>query len=142
MTHIVVLGTPQPGGSKRAFRSGNRVLVTDSNPRAAQWKRAVAEAAIESGAVMEDGPVSVRMVFYVARPKSHYGTGRNSERIRPGAPQFPESRPDVLKLARPVEDALTGIAYRDDSQTVSLTLEKRYGTPERVEIWISPAPKE
>jgi Holliday junction resolvase RusA-like endonuclease len=47
-------------------------------------------------------------------------------------------KPDVLKLARAVEDALTGILYRDDAQIVTEVLRKRYGDPPRVEIRLSP----
>jgi Holliday junction resolvase RusA-like endonuclease len=44
------------------------------------------------------------------------------------------TRPDVLKLARAAEDALTGIVWRDDSQIVHETLAKVYGEPERLEV--------
>jgi predicted short-subunit dehydrogenase-like oxidoreductase (DUF2520 family) len=40
----------------------------------------------------------------------------------------------VLKLARGVEDALTGIVWRDDAQIVVEHLEKRYGSPARCEV--------
>ena len=45
-------------------------------------------------------------------------------------------RPDVDNLAKPVEDALTGIAYRDDSQIARLCVSKVYKEPEGVEIVI------
>jgi Holliday junction resolvase RusA-like endonuclease len=43
----------------------------------------------------------------------------------------------VLKLARAVEDALTGVVWRDDAEIVAEGLAKLYGTPERVEISIT-----
>ena len=46
---------------------------------------------------------------------------------------------DRLKLARAVEDALTGIAYKDDAQTITGGVSKWYcqpGTQPRVEITI------
>jgi crossover junction endodeoxyribonuclease RusA len=36
----------------------------------------------------------------------------------------PASRPDIDKLARAVLDALTGVAFRDDSQVAKLDLLK------------------
>ncbi len=138
-THTVeftVIGRPQPAGSKRGFpMKGRGVRIVDANPKAAPWKAAVAHAARQAydGPLMR-GPLSVSMTFYVKRPKGHYGTGRNAERLRPSAPSDPTVKPDVLKLARGTEDAMTGVVYADDAQTVSLTAEKRYGEPERAEI--------
>ena len=40
----------------------------------------------------------------------------------------------LLKLTRAVEDALTGLVWRDDAQVVDEVLSKRYGAPERVEV--------
>ena len=40
----------------------------------------------------------------------------------------------MLKLARAVEDALTGIVWRDDAQIVDEQLSKVYGEPARVEV--------
>lgn len=40
--------------------------------------------------------------------------------------RLPTVKPDLDKLARSVLDALTGVAYEDDSQVCKLTLEKVY----------------
>lgn len=141
---LTVYGTPQAAGSKRAFswrakdgRSGTN--VTDANPKARPWKDQIAQHVGEAWGVTTpplDGPLKIRFTFYAQRPTGHYGSGRNSDRLKPSAPPYPTSRPDALKLARAVEDALSGILYRDDSQIVTELLEKRYGTPERVEIQV------
>jgi Holliday junction resolvase RusA-like endonuclease len=138
---LTVFGTPEAAGSKRAFgwqakdgRSGTNVV--DANPRAAGWKKQVAQHAGEAmeGRELLEGPLKVRLTFYRKRPAGHYGSGRNAHVLKPSAAPYPTSKPDALKLARGVEDALTGAIYRDDSQIVTELLEKRYGTPERVEI--------
>ena len=49
-------------------------------------------------------------------------------------PPFPTARPDLLKLARAVEDAIQSVVYRNDSQIVDEVLHKRYGEPARVEV--------
>ena len=46
-------------------------------------------------------------------------------------------RPDLSKLIRATEDALTGIIYADDAQIVDIHAKKEYGLPERVEVTIS-----
>ena len=74
------------------------------------------------------------MVQYRPRPSNHFGTGKNAGVRKDSAPYFPIVRPDVLKIARGIEDALTGVIYRDDSQIVDEHLMKRYGEPARVEI--------
>jgi Holliday junction resolvase RusA-like endonuclease len=135
---FTVYGKPQPAGSKRAFRTKRGgVAVTDDNPKAKPWQTAVAETALEQwdGSLLE-GPLALRVIFYVARPKGHYGSGRNSAHVRPSAPPHPITRPDTSKLVRAVEDALTGALWRDDAQVVTQTALKRYGTPERAEVWI------
>lgn len=149
---FTVLGLAQPAGSKRAFaiRNGRGeivtrengapvIAVTDDNPKGKQWKSRVADAAraAYSGPLL-DGPLKVEMRFIVPRPKGHYGSGRNASFLRESAPEFPTVKPDVLKLARATEDALTGVIWRDDAQTVILGLTKEYGEPARCEVLIRP----
>lgn len=140
-----VSGKPEPAGSKNAFVPLNRktrepfrrpnggvvVSVIDNNPKAKGWQAAVADAATAAMAGREptSGAVSVVLTFRVARPKGHFGSGKNEEVLKGSAPKWPVSKPDVLKLARAVEDALTGIVYVDDSQIVVETLRKEYGDP-------------
>lgn len=147
---FVVYGEAAPAGSKRGFVRGGRVMITDASARSRPWKAQVTDAAIEAmgftlvadkdGKVipMFDEPVVVAMTFHVARPKSHFGSGKNAGQVKASAPTRPTTKPDLLKLARAVEDALTQICYRDDSQIVDERLSKWYGDPPRVEITIRP----
>jgi Holliday junction resolvase RusA-like endonuclease len=142
---FTVLGKPEPAGSKRAFtnpRTG-KAMVVDANKNAAPWKQQVAGAARvafydEAGhrrpSALLEGPISLSVRFYVKRPRGHYGTGKNADRLRRSAPRYPTTKPDATKLLRGVEDALTGIVWRDDAQIVDQYVAKRYGTPERCEI--------
>lgn len=136
--YLTVYGTPAPAGSKKAVPMGKaRWGVVDANDKAKPWKREVTQAAgramEDSGTQLLTGPLEVRFTFYVRRPKGHTGV----RGLKPSAPPFPTTKPDALKLARGVEDALSGVVYGDDAQIVTELLEKRYGTPERVEIEIS-----
>jgi Holliday junction resolvase RusA-like endonuclease len=130
---FTVYGIAQPAGSKRAFynKSAGRVIVTDDNKRARPWKAEVADAAqaVVDGELLA-GPLSLELTFVVPRPKGHYGANG----VLPSAPSHPIVRPDVLKLARGVEDACTGIVWRDDAQIVIETLRKEYGEPARCEV--------
>jgi len=139
--HFHVHGKPEPAGSKKAYVVNGRALVTDANPRAKSWKQEVVRAALEAtnvpiNPVFHTGAVFLRMRFTLRRPKAHY---RADGSLRADAPEFHTLRPDALKLARGTEDALTGIVYRDDSQTVVVSW-KVYGEVEGVEVWASPIP--
>jgi Holliday junction resolvase RusA-like endonuclease len=142
---VRVLGHPQPAGSKTAFQhpKTGRIIVKDAAKNSRPWKQQVAGAAANDmelrGLEMFDGPLRVELAFVLARPKGHFGTGRNAHVLRPSAPVFPVTRPDVDKLSRAVLDALTGVVWRDDAQVVVKTARKAYGAPERVEIRVWPA---
>ncbi len=142
MIEFTVYGKPEPAGSKRAFtvmRKSGKIgaTVSEANPKAASWKSLVIDAARKaySGPLLR-GPLKVAMTFVFPRPQGHLGTGRNAGKLKPNAPAFRITRPDVLKLARGTEDALTGIVWADDSQTVRLVLEKRFGGKASAEIRI------
>lgn len=149
---MTVEGHPEPAGSKRAMpiyagKAGAKTLVMrgkspmiavmDANPRSAQWKKDVAWVAKsiyrEPPAT---GPLAVRMVFYRERPKGHTNSKGDLNKQGRSMP-YPTPKPDVLKLARGVEDALTGIVWEDDAQIVEEHISKRYGIPERVVVLVS-----
>lgn len=123
-----VPGIPKPGGSKRAFvipKTG-RAIVTEDCKGSKDWRTAVAFAATEKIPAWFPGPLRVTFVFYLPRPRGHYGTGRNAPGIRASAPDYPAVRPDTSKLVRSTEDALKGIAWGDDSQIVQQIASKEY----------------
>jgi len=65
------------------------------------------------------GPLSIHLVFSMQRPKS----------LKKSI-QFNTKRPDADNLGKQVIDALNTVAFVDDSQIVSLSIIKKYGTPE------------
>lgn len=66
-----------------------------------------------------DGAVAVRCTFYFQRPKSHFGTGRNSALLKESAPAWMASIPDVDKALRLVLDALVIAGVLDDDALVA-----------------------
>lgn len=140
---FTVLGTPQPAGSKKGYvnpKTG-KVIITDAAKGSRPWKQQVAgEALARTNGTPFAGPVELALTFFVARPKAHYGTGRNAAKLKPTAPRYPTTRPDATKLLRAVEDALTGIVYADDAQVINQYVSKLYGSPERVEIAVCAMP--
>jgi crossover junction endodeoxyribonuclease RusA len=116
---LVVLGRPVPQGSKRVF-NGN--LVDANSKQLRPWRAEIAAAAYEVWPQPLPGALSVWLDFFFARPLGHYGV----KGLRPSAPDLPAVRPDLDKLVRAVLDALTGIAFRDDSQAWEIVARKRY----------------
>lgn len=111
---ITVIGRPRPAGSKRAYNGH----VVHDNPRIEMWMQEVRSAAAKeygSAPLIED-PVELSAVFYFARPKCHYGSGRNAGVLKSSAPAEMTNTPDLCKLIRAVEDALTKTVWKDDSQ--------------------------
>jgi Holliday junction resolvase RusA-like endonuclease len=146
-----VLGHPEPAGSKRAvpssrdwrFRPGVRWNVLDANPKSDKWKKTVRQAA--QNAVLRDRfemfevPCWMFVTFLVNRPQGHFlsGGGLSADGRRN---PFPAKKPDLLKLMRAVEDALTGVVYKDDALIVSERMAKRWTDgPEMVTITVSRA---
>lgn len=141
MTRIAfsVIGKPEPRGSKNAFRTkGGKMVVSDNNPNSGPWMGVVAAAASAEmdGAELLDGPLGLVVTFTVRRPQGHFGSGRNVDKLKPSAPTFPAVRPDATKLLRGVEDALSGVVWRDDAQVVDQTVTKRYGAPEGAQVLV------
>lgn len=148
---FVVVGRPQPAGSKRGIpvrRHGQptgQVAVIDANPHTKSWQGTVREAAHQALQAdtpsgngdtpipYPDAPLTLIVDFYLRRPAGHYGTGRNHATLKPSAPRWPTTKPDATKLTRAVEDALTGIVWRDDSQVVAQLIRKHYARREQPE---------
>lgn len=123
---VTVHGLPAPQGSKRHV--GNGIMV-ESSKRVAPWRQDVKHAALAvtddmPGWAPLDGPLAVSMVFTFARPKGHWRTGRNAHLLRGSAPARPAGIPDLSKLARSTEDALTGVLWVDDARIVEY---RRFG---------------
>ncbi|UUW88440.1 RusA family crossover junction endodeoxyribonuclease [Pimelobacter simplex] len=132
MTSLVVsvIGTPVQQGSKVANRFGHG--VRDSNDRKLRPWRAevsgtVAETMVATGWQTLDGPIEISLAFFHTRPAAHYGTGRNAGVLKPSAPYWKSTAPDIDKLTRAILDALTdAAAIRDDARVARLVAEDRW----------------
>ena len=147
-----VPGIPKTAGSKRGIpiyrgKKGHKqftskVVVVEDCKKSADWRGDVIKFATEAikgiGAPIT-GPVSLEVCFCFTRPKSHYGTGRNKKTIKPSAPTCHTKKPDITKLLRAVEDALTGIVCGDDSQIIRQLATKDYASVNGADIEIETA---
>lgn len=123
---FTVLGVPAPQGSFRAATSRNtgRAFLVQSCKRTMPWRQEVAAVAERAmgGRKLLDGPAALTVHFVLPRPRSHHGR----RGLRPSAPKHPTTKPDLSKLVRAIEDALTGTVWVDDSLVVYTMTHKRY----------------
>lgn len=140
---VWIPGVPAPQGSKRFLGKSarGRVRMVESSDRVAPWRadvRSKVEEVMRNGGAEE--PTSAAVVlsarFVFVRPKSHYGTGRNSELVKQSAPRLPmdSNRGDLDKLLRAVLDAMTGIAFADDGQVAQINAGKEWGNVAGAEL--------
>ena len=125
-----ISGIPGAQGSKVMTRWGS---MRESSKKVGPWRQAVmwtCENEYHFQPISD--PVCVEMDFIFARPKGHYGTGRNCAKLKASAPIHCTSmiHGDIEKLARSTNDALSyrsgGCVLKDDSQVVVLKCSKRY----------------
>jgi Holliday junction resolvase RusA-like endonuclease len=120
---------------RKGGRPTSRAVVVDDNKATlAPWRQSITthtQAAAADGrwdGAMLVGAVEVSLVFFMSRPKNHYGTGANAGQLRPGAPAAPVTKPDQDKLARAVLDGLSDAGlWQDDSQVCICQVLKTYG---------------
>ena len=116
---ITVFGTPAPQGSK-SFKgmAGGHAILAESCKAVKPWRQDVKAAAIaEMGGAGKglEGPVSVRMVFTMPKPKSAPKRRRT----------WPDRKPDIDKLCRSTLDALVQAgAIEDDARVVWMRASK------------------
>ena len=109
---IVVYGRPAPMGSK-SFKgmAGKHAILVESSKYVRPWRIAVSHAAHEArnGAPPLDEALIVRMIFTLRKPQSAPKNRRT----------FPSREPDLSKLIRSTEDALTDAGvWVDDARVV------------------------
>lgn len=126
---VFVPGVPVPKGSKKAFACGKRAFTVEQNEKKQKpWASLITLMAQQSKPELIAGACSVKLEFYMPRPKAHFYTGKRADVLRDDAPVWHTSGgKDVDKLTRCVLDALTSVAYVDDTQVCRLLADKYYG---------------
>jgi len=94
------------------------------------WKNSIKAVFMDRAGQAVEGPLRVETTFYFPRPKSHYGTGKNSAKLKPSAPVYHVITPDIDNLEKAAYDALSmkiGVGFwKDDSQIVEAQPAKRF----------------
>jgi len=82
----------------------------------------------------DDAQLMVRIDAVFEMPKS--ASKKKQAQMLDGAVR-PTKKPDCDNIAKTILDALNGIAYKDDSQVVQLTVYKCYGDQEQILLSIT-----
>ena len=91
----------------------NGHIVHNKSKELMAWRKAIGLAATIAGAELTNAPIKLNLKFRLAKPKT-------VKRAHPIVP------PDLDKLVRSALDALTGVAYKDDSQVLDISAQKVY----------------
>lgn len=136
---IIVPGEPVPKARHRA-----RIVQPRGRPpfvhmyQDAETEKYESLVAKMSGMVMAGrglllGALDVRATAYVEIPASW----PQKKRVQAGDGEIlPVSRPDADNYLKCVLDAMNGVVYKDDSQVVNMSVQKRYSFTPRMEIEI------
>lgn len=99
-------------------------MSDDAGERNKAWRLAVKLVARAHIPRLPDGPIALYIEFVMPRPKAHYG----KKGLKASAPDYHINKPDMTKLIRSTEDALTDAGiWRDDSQVANQCAVKVYG---------------
>ncbi len=129
---FVVPGNPQGKGRPRVGKIGNHArMFTPEKTVAYEGLIAMACQKSMQGRELILGPVLLEMRMLHMVPKSW------SRKRREAALQgeiMPTVKCDADNCLKAVCDALNGVAWRDDTQVVNVSLSKRYADVPRVEV--------
>ena len=116
--NFFVPGIPKSKGSKSMIKTKTgRYLMIEANANKLRvWMRAIEARAMLAFKEPIEGAIHLECRFYFQRPKTV------KKRL------LPHVKPDLDKLLRAVDDALQGIAFKDDSQVTTIISHKYYVT--------------
>ena len=124
VTAFLIPGKPQ-GKARPRFNTVTKAVHTPRSTR--QYEESVRYSyisATDADNRFHQGAVRVEIDAVFPIQKSW-----NKEKTRKAKAReiVPETKPDTDNIAKAVLDALNGLAYKDDSQVVDLSVCKRYG---------------
>ena len=128
MIQFIVPGVPvaQPRQRSRIAKGKGGQFIQNYTPAKApvnDYKATVKLALREAyqGQPLE-GPLHLGVSFYMPRPKSMVW------KKRPMPREWHTKKPDTDNVVKAVKDALSGLAYRDDSQVCFELIQKKYAS--------------
>jgi Holliday junction resolvase RusA-like endonuclease len=122
---IEIPGNPIAKKRPRFYRRGNRVGAYNSQQSEEGKILALLHDQIQV-IPMIVGPIEVDLCFYILRPKSHFGTGKNAGVLKTKAPIFHTKKSDLDNLIKFPLDILNQQVWKDDAQIFKIIASKHY----------------
>ena len=134
MAHLVIIGEPVPAGRPRFTRQGHAFDPKKSR----DYKRIVSLEAAKQyhGPMLEHKPLRVDIRVY--RP-IQTSISKLKHRRRAEGLERPIVKPDTSNYVKLIEDALTGIVWKDDNLITDLVASKWYSDEPRIEVTVTEA---
>ena len=126
MLEIIIPGKPIAKKRPRFARRGK--CVTTYSEQETEESKIMAQILAQLGKDWKpiETPVLLDMEFCFPFLKSHYGSGKNSDKIKASAPIYHTQKPDVDNLVKFVMDCMNEIVFRDDAQVVTIAASKKW----------------
>jgi len=129
MIAIVIPGEPKAKARPRMSTKTGRAFTPKETIQYENWVKTC--YIDQAGNRKLEGQIKATIITYYSIPKSTTKKKREQmleETLRP------TKKPDLDNIAKAVLDSLNKIAFDDDSQIVSLTVEKYYSENPRIEL--------
>ena len=129
MIKFTIPGNPRPQQRHRVAKNG-RMYDPSSKDKKQTWL----QIAKFRPKLPFAGDISIKLIFYMERPKSHFRTGKYKHLLKANTPEWHSFKPDIDNLCKYVLDTISGKhgMICDDSQICVLYTEKKYGIPRTV----------
>lgn len=125
---FTVPGEPQGKARARTCRNGHTYTpentVLYENLVKTEYERQCGKAMVEEGI-----PLSMTIIAHYSIPASW---SKSKKSLAEKNEIRPTKKPDADNVAKVICDALNGVAYKDDTQVVSLFVQKVFGEPKTV----------
>ena len=138
MIEFKVEGKAVPQPRPRVVRMRNGQTRAYNSEKSVVYKRIVKAAALSEmnrqQLTMTDRPLAMRLTFVFTPPKSY--TKKKLEAVKSGELRYTK-KPDLDNLAKSILDACNNTVYKDDSQIITLSINKEYGHTDHVAVEIT-----
>jgi Holliday junction resolvase RusA-like endonuclease len=134
MIRFEVLGIPKAQKRAKFARQGDFVKTYD--PSGKDKQSMAAEIKGFAPRIPIDEPIAVKIEFYMPRPQSHFGSGKNASLLKPNAPLWCSGKPDLDNMVKYITDVMNSVFYRDDALIFWITANKRYSLQPKTKVCI------
>ena len=133
MIRFTIPDNPKPQQRHRVARNG-RMYDPSSKDKKQTWL----QIALHCPKLPLAGDISIKLVFYMARPKNHYRTGKYKHLLKDNVSEYHSYKPDLDNMVKLICDVIQGKGRMicDDSQICMLQAEKVWGFKGKTEVVI------